>query len=313
MPVAFIKAAHLKDDEYYTRIEDVEAEIKHYRKHFAGKVVYCNCDDPNVSAFTEYFQRNWHKINLKGMVTSCYRGQNVDLFSTNEEGKKGLLVYHAPPHRDKKGQFKFGKRHEMKLDGDGSFQSEECKIVLMEDADIVVTNPPFSQFIDFINMLVDSGKQFLVMGSNTAVTYKEIFQRIQEGTLWVGVENRDKRFLRPDGTLKLVKSYWYTNMEHKRRHEDLTLGAEYKGNEMDYPMYDNYDAIEVPKLILIPDDYYEPMGVPITYMARHNPDRFDLIGTDRQLTKKLTGKQSRFFLNRKELFSRVVIQRRKGT
>ncbi len=253
------KAKKAKNDEFYTQIGSIERELRHYKDQFKGKKVFCNCDDPAESNFWKYFSLNFEFLGLERLVTTHYK----------EDSPTYALEINSVD----------GKPVESKtnLKQNGDFRSDESLAILAE-CDIVVTNPPFSLFREYMEVLMESGKQFLVIGSMNALTYKNIFGHINDGNLWLGT-TAPKEFVQPDGTIKKFGNIcWFTNMEHKKRQEDIILFRTYKGNETDYPKYDNYDAIEVSKVKNIPKDYYGVMGVPITYLTKHNPDQFEIIG-----------------------------------
>jgi len=282
-----------KKDEFYTQLPDIERELKHYKHHFKGKVVYCNCDDPRVSNFFQYFSNNFSKFGLKKLIATCYKNQDMDLFSRNASERAICLEYDG----DKNGnntpdREEIGIRH---LKGDGDFRSPEC-IKLMKQADIVVTNPPFSLFREYVSQLIEHDKRFLIIGNQNAITYKEIFRLIQENRIWLGHNNGDMAFIVPDyyearetrfwidgngrKWRSLGNACWFTNLDISKRHEDLILYKTYTPEE--YPTYDNYDAIEVSKTKDIPADYDGAMGVPITFLDKYNPDQFEILGiTDR--------------------------------
>jgi hypothetical protein len=281
-----------KQDEFYTQLSDIEKELKHYSADFKGKTVLCNCDDPRVSNFFHYFSYNFGKLKMKRLLTTCYKNQQPELFSTNLCEKGIYLEY--------KGD-KQGKRvpdpseigiHE--LNGDGDFRSKEC-IGLLKKADIVVTNPPFSLFREYVAQLVKTKKKFLIVANHNAITYKEIFGMIKDNKIWLGYTH-PINFVVPDHyELREVRSWrdengtnwrsfgnacWFTNIDIAKRHEEMILYKSY--NPKDYPRYDNYDAIEVSKVADIPADYDGAMGVPVTFLEKHNPDQFEILGiTDR--------------------------------
>ncbi|MFL6726936.1 MAG: adenine-specific methyltransferase EcoRI family protein [Sphingomicrobium sp.] len=280
-----------KQDEFYTVLTDIEKELRHYRKHLAGKVVLCNCDDPRISNFFHYFSYNFERLGLRRLVTTCYRSQERDFFSRNDSEQAIWLEYRG----DKNGNnvpdvSEIGVKP---LTGDGDFRSQEC-IDLLKQADVVVTNPPFSLFREYVGQLVEHGKKFLVIGTWNAITYKEIFKLIQEDKLWIGINsNRNfSGFIVPPhyplhGTEarideegnRIVSSNntcWFTNMDNAKRHEPLILYRTY--NEQDYPKYDNYDAIEVSATNNIPMDYDGVMAVPITFLNKYNPEQFEILG-----------------------------------
>ena len=281
-----------KKDEFYTQLVDIEKELKHYRKHFKNKVVYCNCDDPRVSNFFHYFSYNFEKIGLKKLITTCYKNQQVDLFSQNNSEKAIYLEYEG----DKNENYvpDLGEIGIKQLKRDGDFRSEES-LELLKQADIVVTNPPFSLFREYVAQLIEQDKKFVIIGNLNALTYKEIFKLIKENKMWLGasIHSGDREFGVPkDYPLTAASSRidengnkyirvkgvrWYTNLDYKERHEDLILYKTYYGNEDEYPKYDNYDAINIDVTKDIPMDYDGAMGVPITFMDKYNPDQFEII------------------------------------
>lgn len=278
-----------KEDEFYTQLEDVERELKHYRKHFKGQVVYLNCDDPRVSAFFHFFSYNFEKLGLKKLIATCYQNQKRDLFSEHDSERALFLEYEG----DKDGD-RIPGDNEIEasfLEGDGDFRSAEA-IELLKQADIVVTNPPFSLFRPFIAQLLEYDKKFIILASQNAITYKEIFPLIRDQKMWLGANSGDMSFKVPehyaprktrfwiDDTGQKWRSFgnmcWFTNLDYKKRHEDLILYKTY--NPDDYPMYDNYDAIEVNAVANIPRDYDGVMGVTPGFLTKHNPDQFEILG-----------------------------------
>jgi len=259
------KAKKAKQDEFYTQIADIEKEMVYYRDYFRGKVVYCNCDDPRVSNFFYYFSYNFEKLGLKRLIATCYKSTNGLLFRTKKEDQAVYLIYDG----DKNGNRvpDLDEIEVLPLEGDGDFRSDES-IELLQQADIVVTNPPFSLFREYMAQLIKYDKQFLIVGSMNAITYKETFKLIKGGKVWQGVTT-PKLFTVPEGyepknSDKIIDGQrfasfgniiWFTNMEHKRRREEIILFRTYAGNEQDYPTYDNYDAIEVSRVANIPCDY----------------------------------------------------------
>lgn len=245
------KAKKAKNDEFYTRREDIENELQHYT--FYG-VVYCNCDDYRISEFVNYFKDNFKRLGIKKLI------------ATNFDNGKGAFKYEYD-----------GTEKITPLKQNGDFRSPEC-IEILQEADIVVTNPPFSLFIPYVEQLIKYNKKFLIIGNKNAITYKEIFPLIKDNKLWLGYTSPGD-FIQPDGaTPKSMKGLtrWFTNLETKKRTEDLLLFRTY--NEKDYPKYDNYDAINVDKVKDIPMDYYGIMGVPITFLDSYNPNQFEIIG-----------------------------------
>lgn len=285
------KAKEAKKDEFYTQLEDINKELKHYREHFRGKTVLCNCDDPRVSNFFTYFAYNFEFLGLKKLITTCYKNRDVDLFSQNKSEEAVYLVYEGDKNGDNIPTADEIGVHPLK--GNGDFRSKEC-IELLKEADIVVTNPPFSLFREYVAQLVEYKKKFIIIGNVNALSYKEIFPLIQDNQLWIGasIHSGDRKFWVPDNyELKAIgcgiddngKKYirvkgvrWFTNLDYKERHENLILYKRYSPEE--YPRYINYDAIEVSKTELIPMDYDGVMGVPITFMDKYNPAQFEIIG-----------------------------------
>ena len=296
-------AKRQKNDEFYTQLPDIENELRHYSRHFRGKVVYCNCDDPRVSNFFHYFSYNFDHLGLKKLITACYRNQERDLFSRHDSERAIWLEY--------KGNAKGGRVPDVgdigirEFEGDGDFRSAEC-IELLKQADIVVTNPPFSQFREYVAQLVEYGKNFLIIGGQNAITYKEIFPLIKDNRMWLGhgFKNGNAYFKANDneyyegkqyfdkatGLVKFRNVGWFTNLDHNKRHEELILYKRYSPEE--YPIYDNYDAINVDKTAEIPMDWDGPMGVPITFLDKHNPEQFEVMGiTDRDNNSGLKTKE----------------------
>ena len=321
-----------KNDEHYTQIGDVERELGNYQHHFRDKIVYCNCDDPTTSAFSQYFQNLYTHLGLKGLFTTCYQSRQGDQKSQGEKGH-GLMLKYSPPRRTKKDGDVFKPPDPKILKGDGDFRSPEC-LKILEKADIVVTNPPFSLLREFIATLMEYEKKFLILVPQNAVKYKEVFPLIHAEKIWMGVNNGGckwfevsldyeiktaaRRRMEYDEQGNPIRQFhsrgdvnWLTNLDHARRHEEPVCWMSYDKNPDLYPHYDNYDAIEVGRVENIPIDYSGLMGVPITYLAKHNPDHFRIIGLDRPLVQSQTGKVRCFYLNGKELYSRIVIQRRK--
>lgn len=296
---SFQAAKKAKEDEFYTQLADIERELKHYRKHFKGKVVYCNCDDPRISNFFHYFSYNFQKLGLKKLITTCYKNQEPDLFSRNDSEQAIYLEYdgqkdgsNVPAPED------IGQNY---LEGDGDFRSAES-IRLLEQADIVVTNPPFSLFREYVGQLIEYDKQFLIVGNQNAVTYSELSQLLRENKIWLGTRSGDMSFRVPDyypprktrfwidedgrKWRSMGNACWFTNLDHNKRHEDLILYRTYEPAE--YPTYANYEAIEVSRTSDIPKDYPGAMGVPITFLDKHNPDQFEILGNSRELSTPMS-------------------------
>ena len=311
------RARRVKNDEFYTQISDIERELLHYKKHFRGKVVYCNCDDPTVSNFFRYFSLNYKQLGVKKLLTTCYKNQNRNLFSQHDS-EKAIGI-----------EFNGTKEQVFDLNGDGDFRSREC-VELLKQADIVVTNPPFSLFREYVALLIEYEKKFVIIGNKNAITYKEIFPLIKDGKLWVGntpmskdmlfdvpqdyadelvaTKKQGSAYKRVDGVVKgRSQSIWFTNLDHPKRHENLILYKKYSPDK--YPKYENYDAIEVSKTKDIPRDYDGVMGVPISFLDKHNPDQFEIIGSNRGIDQDPEGVYGRgSFLNGKETFKRLFIR-----
>jgi hypothetical protein len=276
-----------KKDEFYTQLSDIERELKYYKKHFKDKVIYCNCDDPRVSNFFHFFSYNFEKLGLKKLIATCYKNQDMDLFSQNNSEQAIYLEYTG----DKNGNNipdpkEIGIK---KLKGDGDFRSKEC-IGLLKQADIVVTNPPFSLFREYVSQLIEYDKKFVIVGHQNAIKYKEIFPLIRDNKLWLGYgfkggaghfinehyEDYATATDRKEGMIRVSGVHWFTNLEINKRHEDLILYKKYTPEE--YPKFENFDAINVDVTKDIPMDYEGFMGVPITFMDKYNPDQFEIIG-----------------------------------
>ncbi|ASJ97399.1 adenine-specific methyltransferase EcoRI family protein [Shewanella marisflavi] len=277
-----------KKDEFYTQLVDVERELRHYRNHFKDKVVYCNCDDPYVSAFFEYFTKNFEFLGLKKLVTTCYKSQKVDLFSQNDSEQATKLEYLGGAKNSLPTPDDIGVTI---LKGDGDFRSQEC-IEILKEADVVVTNPPFSLFSEYVAQLASLDKKFIIIGHQNAITYKEVFPVIKSNRMWLGYgfKRNMAHFIAPhyedtasdadhkEGMIRVSGVVWYTSLDHNKRHEEMILVQRYSGNEEDYPKYDNYNAIEVSRTQNIPMDYAGFMGVPITFLTKYNPEQFEIVG-----------------------------------
>ena len=284
------QAKSSKKDEFYTQLADIERELKHYKHHFKGKVVYCNCDDPRVSYFFHYFSFNFEKLGLKRLITTCYKNQDMDRFSKNDSERAIYLEYEGGKNGNNVPDPKeIGIKH---LKSNGDFRSEET-IELLKQADVVVTNPPFSLFREYVDQLVEYDKKFVIIGHQNAITYKGIFNLIKDNKIWLGYgfkggathfithyEDHATAGDHKEGMVRVSGVTWFTNLDISKRHEDLILYKTYSPEE--YPSYDNYDAIEVSKTKDIPADYYGAMGVPITFLDKYNPGQFQILGiTDR--------------------------------
>jgi len=275
-----------KKDEFYTQLSDIENELRHYKDHFKGKTILCNCDDPRVSNFFKYFAFNFEFLGLKRVIATCYKSQDIDLFSENKSEKAVYLIYDG----DKNGNH-LADNDEIdvkELKGDGDFRSKEC-IELLKQADIVVTNPPFSLFREYVAQLIEYDKKFIIIGNQNAITYKEIFPLLKENKMWLGYGFRGgaAHFINThytdyaaagdhkEGMIRVSGVVWFTNVEIDKRHEELILFKHYTPE--DYPKYDNYDAINVNVTKDIPCDYDGVMGVPITFLDKYNPEQFEII------------------------------------
>ena len=284
---SFRAAKVAKEDEFYTQRGDIENELSHYAEQFRGKVVYCNCDDPVSSEFWQFFVRVFQAWGLKKLIATHYEpdAQNYS--------------YKLEMEPDENGQFNmFAEPVKTPLPCNGDFRSAAC-IELLKEADIVVTNPPFSLFREYVAQLMEYGKKFLIIGNQNAITYKEIFPLIKDNAIWLGYgfQGGNAYFAIPPGTesrfakgvynpetglVKFRNCCWFTNLDHAKRHTPLDLrGNYYRGSEAAYPRYDNYDAIEVSKVADIPSDYDNVMGVPITFLDKHCPEQFEIVGITR--------------------------------
>ena len=324
-------AKKAKKDEFYTQLADIEVELKHYREHFKGKTVLCNCDDPRKSQFFYYFVLKFHDWGLKKLITTCYKNQNPSLFSESTSEQAVYLAYEGEDIGTPLDPTTAGLV--CPLEGDGDFRSKEC-IAFLEEADIVVTNPPFSLFREYVAQLIKYDKKFIIIGNINAVTYKEIFPLIQRDQVWLGpsihsgdrefeipssypleaagsrTDNEGRRYIRVKGVR------WFTNLDFPQRHEELTLYKRYSPEE--YPRYDNYDAINVDKVADIPCDYDGVMGVPITYLDKHNPDQFEILDANDFIIRDQAPKKPHGLIKDKDgyvkgriVYARILIRKRK--
>jgi hypothetical protein len=284
------KAKGSKNDEFYTQLPDIERELKHYREHFNGKVVYCNCDDPRVSNFFHYFSYNFENLGLKRLITTCYKNQDLDLFSQNSAEHAIWLDYKGDSNGNRVPDLTEISKHS--LSGDGDFRSHEC-IELLKSADIVVTNPPFSLFREYVSQLIEHDKKFVIVGSLNALSYKEIFSLVRANKIWLGYgfsggnayfkTPHQKEFAQgvfdpKTGLVKFRNVTWYTNLDINKRHENLILYRKYDPEH--YPEYDHYRAININKVAEIPLDYQGAMGVPLTFLDKYNPDQFEILNSN---------------------------------
>ena len=350
------EAKKQKKDEFYTQLGDINAELRHYVQHFTGKVVFCNCDDPYESNFFKYFAANFNALKLKRLVATCYAGSPVagrqlELFETEEresEGKKRI------PHKivinevtdvngdgridlaDVEWLIKNGKNVLTRLEGDGDFRSAEC-VELLKESDIVVTNPPFSLFREYVAQLVQYEKKFLIIGHHNAIHYKEIFPFIKDDKMWLGasIHSGDREFMVPrtyetrspslriddkgNKYLRVPGIRWFTNLDYKKRHDEFVFTRRY--SPADYPKYENFDAIDVPESRAIPEDWEGLMGVPDTFLDIYNPDQFAIVGLgcgdlgkEIGVTKNFRGRTDiALKINGKDKcpYSRIIIRRKK--
>jgi len=344
----FHKASKAKKDEFYTQLIDIEKELKHYKEQFRDKVVYCNCDDPFESNFFKYFAANFNALGLKKLIATSYKpspiaNTQLDLFGNIKElstpkGRPKITANKfiinevndidgdgAFDLRDIAEQLKANKNNEWTpLEGEGDFRSAES-IELLKQADIVVTNPPFSLFREYVAQLVEHKKKFIILGDQNAITYKDFFKLIKDNKLWLGYDNGGTKWFQvpmdydiPTESRKKIENgvqyfsmgriVWFTNLETTKRHQELTLYKKFTPEE--YPTYDNYEAINVDKVSDIPMSYSGMMGVPITFLDKYNPKQFEIIGIDRYIEDN-PNYGRRFTINEKEIYARVVIKNKK--
>lgn len=301
-------AKRVKNDEFYTRFEDIEAEVMKYRKQFRDKVVYLPCDDPaeKKSEFWSFFVANFESFGLKKLIATHYE----------ENGQAYKIWIDRDNDLNHDGWIDDGDAIQEDLVGNGDFRSPEC-IEILKECDIVCTNPPFSLFREFVNVIMTHGKQCLIIGNQNAFTYAEIFELIKNNRLWTGY-NMVKEFNQPDGSIKKFGNVcWFTNMKTSKRDEEQVLTKTY--NPIDYPTYENYNAIEVGKVVNIPKDYDGVMGVPITFIDKYNPNQFIIIGhthssdNSPEVEEIRTDSNHRHggFINGKEKYMRILIRRKK--
>lgn len=282
------RAKEAKNDEFYTQLSDVENELVHYREHFRGKTVFCNCDDPTWSAFWKYFHLNFGFLGLKRLISTHY----------DKEQSTYMMEYLGGDDND----VSVGTKTPLK--GNGDFRNEEC-LELLRQSDIVVTNPPFSLFREFVGTLMENGKKFVVIGNKNAVTYKEMFPLLRSDEVWIGYYSPSE-FGTPSGTTKKINglSRWFTNLDIKKRHDKLILYKHYSPEE--FPKYDNYDAINVDNVSDIPLDYDGVMGVPITFRDKYNPEQFEIVA----FRKGEDGKDLVFTRERVQPYFRILVRQR---
>lgn len=283
-----LTAKNKKNDEFYTRLEDIQKELDNYKEYFKDKIIYCNCDDIYTSNFYKYFKDNFNKLGIKKIIAT-----NLSLDNT---------AYKTEFDNN-------SKESRTELRGNGDFRSEEC-VKLLQESDIIITNPPFSLFREYIAQLIKYSKDFLIIGNMNAATYKEIFPLFKNNQVWFGYTS-PKIFITPDRTEKKFGNIlWYTSLESGKRHCRIDLKNCYYGNESNYPKYDNYDAIEVSKVINIPKDYYGLMGVPVTFLNKYCPEQFELIGHDHDLTGDGGAgiSDGQFICKGKNVYKRILIK-----
>lgn len=338
------KAKDAKKDEFYTSFDVIQAEINNYEDKFKNQTVLCNCDDPFESNFCKFFLRNFNFLGLKRLICTSYNtssiaGRQMTIWDCMGEpvvannGYGYVLDVSTVPMANGRGvsdsdieKLLKSKKNVKKLKSDGDFRSKEC-IEYLKQADIVVTNPPFSLFREYVALLMEYEKQFLIIGNVNAITYKEIFPLIKANKLWLGasIHSGDRKFYVPDDYplkaagcgvdedgrkfIRVKGVRWFTNLDYAIRHEKLILYKRYYGNEEEYPKYDNYDAINVDNTAEIPCDYFEDMGVPITYLDKYSPEQFIIVGLDRYVADN-PRYGHRFTINGRETYARVLIQRK---
>lgn len=354
------KAKKNKADEFYTQLSDIEAEMRHYKDHFRNKTIFCNCDDPYESNFFKYFAMNFNFLELKKLIATCYAGSPItggqlSLFDIEDIKERTSDARHPykieiTEVRDENAdgavdlsdvEYLLKNRSNVLslLEGDGDFRSEEC-VELLKEADIVITNPPFSLFREYIAQLISYAKDFIIIGNINASTYKDVFRLIADNRVWLGqsIHSGDREFRVPEhyplqasgfrvdeNGVKYIRVKgvrWFTNLDFRERHEYLTLYKKF--TPVEYPRYANYDAIEVSKTADIPYDFDGEMGVPITFLDKYNPEQFEIIGSSRFVGRpmsEIARKGSyvsggvRFYLPNSDgtyrcLYDRIVIKRK---
>jgi hypothetical protein len=353
-------AKKVKNDEFYTQLSDIEKECRHYKVHFKGKIIFCNCDDPYESEFFKYFALNFNHLGLKKLLASCYIGSpiaNTQLSLFDFESAENKTT--KSPHKieitemadenagEARGlplvEYLLRNRKNVltRLQGDGDFRSDEC-VEMLKEADIVVTNPPFSLFREYIAQLMEYGKKFLIIGNVNAISYKEIFPLFKYNKIWMGpsIHSGDREFILPKNFivdenrinahnyrvdekgnryLRVMGIRWFTNLDVSTRHEKLDLYKKYTPEE--YPHYDNYDAIEIGKVAEIPADWDGAMGVPVSFLDKYNPDQFDILGLSASagydaeivgIPKYEKFKDARPLINGKNTYARILIKRKQN-
>ena len=339
-------AAKAKKDEFYTQLGDIENELSHYRKHFDGKIVLCNCDDPFESQFFFYFAMNFNFLKLKKLIVTSYTGSPVqgDLFDPVDDAKpaynvqinridKDPLDWQGVTEMMYELKAALGKNKSATVNGNtlslltgdgnfcaGDFRSKEC-VQFLWQADIVVTNPPFSLFREYVKQLVDNDKKFIIIGNQNAITYKEIFPLIMQNKIWLGYgfrgnvgffnshyEDTATASEHREGMIRVSGVNWFTNLDIDKRNRPYDLVGSYKDNPEMYPRYDNYDAIEVSKTADIPEDYFGVMGVPITFLDKYCPAQFEILGIAN--SARWIGYECYTIINGRRVYNRLLIRRR---
>ncbi len=332
-------AAKAKKDEFYTQLSDIEKELRHYSRHFKGKTVLCNCDDPFRSNFFKYFVMHFNQLGLKKLTATCYAGvpgakRQLSFFDApdssgcrrNKACKAAVTAVCGSCMPDAGGLFKSEGNLLAELQGDGDFRSEEC-LALLDEADIVVTNPPFSLFREYVAVLMEHRKKFIIIGHQNAISCKDIFPLLKDGRIWLGngfpgniayfespYEDTAAAPQHKEGLIRISGVMWYTNLDFEKRHEKMLLVKKYSPS--DYPRYDNYDAIEVSRAADIPRDYAGEMGVPITFLGKYSPDQFEIIAADFDAAGPVTvnGRHipapQRFYVGGVRKYARILIRSR---
>ena len=338
------KANKEKNDEFYTQLPDIERELMHYKDFFEGKTVFCNCDDPYESNFFKYFAMNFNFLKLKKLIATCYdsspivgeqlsffpdkRPYSIEITEVIDENGDGAIDLADVEYLLK------SKKNSLHRLTSGDFRSEEC-IALLKECDVVVTNPPFSLFREYVAQLIEYEKKFIIIGNQNAITYKEIFPLIKSNQLWLGqsIHSGDREFRVPESYPLNASGYridehgnkyirvkgvrWYTNVDYNERHENLLLYKTYSPEE--YPQYDNYKAININKTSDIPYDYDAIMGVPITFLDKYNPDQFEIIGCTESEGKGFSAglwdessKVAQPLVNGNRIYKRIFIRKTKA-
>lgn len=334
------KATKAKKDEFYTQLTDIEKELKHYKEQFRGKVIYCNCDDPFESNFFKYFASNFNALGLKKLITTSYSGSPItgkqlsllDMEGLKPKGKEPFKIeINEVPDKNSDGAIDLADVEWLlkqdvnvcvPLNENGDFRSKEC-IELLKQSDIVVTNPPFSLFREYLAQLIEYNKKFLILGDQNAITYKEIFKLIKDNKLWLGYDNGGTKWFQvpmdydiPTESRKKVvdgikyfsmgRILWFTNLETTKRRENMVLYKKYTPEE--FPNYDNYEVINIDKVTDIPADYDGVMGVPITFVDKYNPEQFEILGIAN--SARWIGYKCLTLLNKKKVYNRILIKRK---